>query len=108
MKRLTAKFIAEVEAPGRHYDADAGLFLLVHSAISKSYVQRLTIHGKRRDIGLGSVRWTTLTEARAAAQANRKIARQGDVPQGGRRRDRDAPCGLARQRQVRTPVAGQP
>ena len=85
MKRLTAKFVAEVEAPGRHYDGDAGLFLFVHSAISKSYVQRVTIQGKRRDIGLGSVRWTTLTEARAAAQENRRIARHGGDPLALRR-----------------------
>ena len=83
MKQLSAKFVREVTDPGRYYDGDAGLFLLVQERagrIRKAYVQRLTVHGKRRDIGLGSTKWTTLTEARAAAQANRKAARQGGDP----------------------------
>ena len=46
----------------------------------KSYVQRVTIAGQRRDIGLGSTRWVTLTDARIAAQANRKVARNGGDP----------------------------
>ena len=85
MKQLNAKFVRETTKPGRYHDGDAGLFLLVKPSGSKSFVQRVTIHGKRRDIGLGSVRWTTLTEARAAAQANRKIARTGGDPMAGRR-----------------------
>ena len=83
MKQLTAKFVREVTEPGRYYDGDAGLFLLVargKRAPRKSYVQRVTIAGKRRDIGLGSMRWLTLTDARAAAQANRRIARSGGDP----------------------------
>lgn len=46
----------------------------------KSYVQRVTIAGQRRDLGLGSTRWVTLSEARAAARANRRIARNGGDP----------------------------
>ena len=85
MKKLSAKFVREVTAPGRYYDGDAGLFLLAKPSGRKSYLQRLTIHGKRHDIGLGSIRWTTLTEARAAAQANRKIARTGGDPLAAKR-----------------------
>ena len=83
MKKLTAKFVAAVTEPGKHYDGDAGLYLFVRGnagRLSKGYVQRLTIGGKRADIGLGSTKWTTLTEARATAQANRKIARKGGDP----------------------------
>ena len=83
MKQLTAKFVRDVTEPGRYYDGDAGLFLLVGKGKrgpTKSYVQRVTIAGTRRDIGLGSTRWLTLTDARAAAQANRKIARLGGDP----------------------------
>ena len=83
MRQLTAKFVAAVTAPGKHYDGDAGLYLYVRERagnVSKAYVQRLTIDGKRADIGLGSTKWTTLTEARATAQVNRKIARQGGDP----------------------------
>ena len=85
MKQLSARFVREVAQPGRYYDGDAGLFLLVKPTGSKSYVQRLTIRGDRRDIGLGSTRWTTLTEARALAQANRKVARQGGDPLAAKR-----------------------
>ena len=87
MKQLTAKLVREVTAPGRYYDGDAGLFLLVKPSGRKSFVQRLTIRGRRHDIGLGSTRWTTLTEARAAAQANRKLARMGGDPLAAKRTD---------------------
>ena len=83
MKQLTAKFVAAVTEPGKYHDADAGLFLFVRGRadrLSKGYVQRVTVYGRRVDIGLGSTKWTTLTEARATAQANRKIARKGGDP----------------------------
>ena len=85
MKQLTAKFVREVTVPGRYYDGDAGLFLLVKPSGRKSFVQRLTIHGKRHDIGLGSDRWVSLTEARATAQANRKLARMDGDPLAAKR-----------------------
>ena len=87
LKHLTAKFVRDVTEPGRYYDGDAGLFLLVghgKRGPTKSYVQRVSIAGTRRDIGLGSTRWLTITDARAAAQANRKIARQGGDPRAKR------------------------
>ena len=87
MKQLTARLVREVTEPGRYYDGDAGLFLLVargKRGPRKSYVQRVTITGKRRDIGLGSTRWLTLTDARATAQANRRIARSGGDPRAKR------------------------
>ena len=80
MRQLTQKFVNSVEAPGRYYDGDAGLFLFVKSPTRKSFVQRVTVHGNRRDIGIGSVKWTTLAEARAKAHENRKTARTGGNP----------------------------
>ena len=52
-----------------------------------SSVQRLTVHGKRVDIGLGSPRWgaTTLSEARARAMSNYRIARNGGDPRAAKR-----------------------
>ena len=87
MKQLSAKFVETVAEPGRFYDGDASLILLVKPSGRKSYVQRLTINGRRHDIGLGSTRWTTLTEARAVAQANRKVARTGGDPLAAKRAD---------------------
>ena len=88
MKRgLTAKFISEVTLAGKYHDArGTGLFLTVGpKGRSKSFVQRVVIHGKRRDIGLGSVRWLSLTEAREIALENWKAARRGGDPVGSRR-----------------------
>ena len=87
MKQLTAKFVAAVTEPGKYHDGDAGLYLFVRERagnVSKQWVQRVTIHGKRVDIGLGSTRWMPLTDARATAQANRRIARTGGDPRKGR------------------------
>ena len=86
MKQLSAKFVAAVTEPGKYHDGDAGLYLYVRERagnVSKQFVQRLTVHGKRVDIGLGSTKWMPLTDARATAQANRRIARTGGDPRRG-------------------------
>ena len=83
MKRLTAKLVESITRPGKYHDGDAGMYLYVQERkdrIRKSYVQRVTVHGKRVEIGLGSAKWTTPSAARAMAQANRKIARTGGDP----------------------------
>ena len=83
MKRLTAKLVDAINQPGKYHDGDAGLYLYVQERkgrLRKSYMQRVTVYGKRVEIGLGSTKWTTPSEARAAAQANRKIARTGGDP----------------------------
>ena len=86
MPRLTAKFVDTTTKPGRYHDGLAGLYLSVKERagrVRKSYMQRITIHGHRCEIGLGSVRWTTPSEARAKALANWKIARTGGDPREG-------------------------
>ena len=83
MKRLTAKLVDAINKPGKYHDGDAGLYLYVqerNGRLRKSYLQRVTVHGKRVEIGLGSTKWTSPSEARAVAQANRKIARTGGDP----------------------------
>ena len=87
MPRLTTKFVDATTTAGRYHDGQAGLYLSVKERagrVRKSYMQRITIHGHRCEIGLGSVRWTTPSEARAAALANWKIARTGGDPRQGR------------------------
>ena len=67
MKRLTAKIVESIARPGKYHDGDAGLYLYVQERrgrLRKSYVQRLTVNGRRVEIGLGSTRWTTPSEAR--------------------------------------------
>ena len=63
-----------IKQPG-FYRAGDTLYLRVGYTGSKSWIQRLTINGKRHDIGLGSFKLVTLTEARDMAFENRKAAR---------------------------------
>jgi hypothetical protein len=73
--------------PGRHADGK-GLYLLVSPSASKSWVLRVQVDGRRRDIGLGSVSDLTLAEARERAAALRKAARTGLDPVAERDKDR--------------------
>ena len=55
MTQLTATKVRSITKPGRHGDG-AGLYLNVTASGSKSWVQRIVIDGRRRDIGLGDTR----------------------------------------------------
>lgn len=65
--------------PGRHSDG-GGLYLLVTPAGTRSWMLRVQVAGKRRDIGLGSFRDVTLAEAREKAITARKLAKAGKDP----------------------------
>ena len=65
--------------PGRHSDGD-GLHLLVSSSGAKSWVLRVQVNGRRRDIGLGSTSILSIAEAREKAAALRKAAKLGRDP----------------------------
>lgn len=90
MRRLTAAFVRTIrptDRPKRYGDGN-GLYLLVKPGTrgGKSWVQRLTIHGVRRDLGLGSADLVSLKEARLTAFDNRRLARAGYDPRSlGRR-----------------------
>ena len=64
---------------GRHADGN-GLYLLVRPTGTRSWVQRIVIHGRRRDLGLGAYPLVTLREARRLAFDNRRAARRGEDP----------------------------
>ena len=83
-KRLTAGFVRSA-GPGRYCDGQ-GLYLYVQSSGARSWVQRLVIHGRRHDIGLGSAQLVPLAEAREKALSNRKFARLGGDPLAEKRR----------------------
>ena len=84
-RKLTAAFVRSVREPGLYWD-EHGLVLRVKPSGYKQWIQRLFIHGKRRESGLGPVRLVTLAEARDVALANRKAARAGGDPRRTRRR----------------------
>ena len=68
-----------------------GLYLTVQPTGSRSWIQRIVIHGKRRDLGLGGFPLVSLREARDRAFANRKLAREGGDPLNGRHSQVSAP-----------------
>ena len=81
---LTHHFVRTVARPGRYGDGH-GLYLDVQPSGSRSWVQRIAVHGRRREIGLGGFPLVSLDEARARALENRKIARDGGDPRAARR-----------------------
>lgn len=87
-KKLTAVTVRNAIKPGRYADGN-GLYLHVDPTGAKRWVQRLVIRGKRSDMGLGSVSLVTLAEARALAEANRRLARSGGDPLHERREARE-------------------
>ena len=88
-KALSAVFIRSAP-PGRHADGN-GLFLYVKPEGTRSWIQRLVIRGRRRELGLGAVALVSLAEARDVALANRKLARSGGDPLADKRRVQGVP-----------------
>ena len=75
-KKLTAAFVRTVQQPGIFCD-EHGLILRVKPSGYKQWIQRLFIHGKRRELGLGPVRLVTLSQARAGGDP--MASRHGSV-----------------------------
>ena len=88
-KALSASFLRSAP-PGRHADGN-GLYLFVQPTGTRSWIQRLVIRGRRREIGLGSLALVPLAEAREKALVNRKLAREGGDPLAERRRTEGIP-----------------
>ena len=61
--------VRNVKTPGRSPAGDT-LYLMVWPSARKSWVQRLTIEGKRKDLGLGPYPTVSLAQARERAQDN--------------------------------------
>ena len=96
---LSAARVRTVSAPGRYYDGE-GLFLLVEPSGAKRWKQRVTVRGKRHELGLGPWPVVSLAEAREAALENRRKARKGTNPKTARRRARATPTFEAAARKV--------
>ena len=84
MGAMTAAKAKALREPGK-YRAEQTLYLRVRPSGRKSWVQRLTVHGKRRDIGLGPFDLVTLAEARIKAWENRRAVFEGRDPLAERR-----------------------
>ncbi len=109
MAKLTAKSVLNAK-PGRHADG-GGLYLLVKPTGARSWLLRVQVDGRRRDIGLGSVETAalslrseigadlpleeksrlTLAEARELSARLRNAAKAGRDPAAERKKDRKPP-----------------
>lgn len=85
MHRLTAKAVSSLP-PGKH--ADGGGLWIYKRENGAQWVLRFTIHGRRREMGLGSVSLVSLKEAREAASECRKVVHAGMDPIKERARQR--------------------
>jgi len=71
---LSARTVATLTKPGRHSDG-GGLYLSVNRSGARSWVFMWKVGGKRREMGLGSLRDVSLAKARErAAEARQKLA----------------------------------
>ncbi|GAA5100827.1 tyrosine-type recombinase/integrase [Bartonella acomydis] len=78
MNRLNAKSVATLGA-GKYNDG-AGLLLHKRKDGGAQWIYRYTIHGRRREMGLGALRDVSLKQARELATGWRSVLREGRDP----------------------------
>jgi integrase len=83
MAKLTARK-AQTALCGKHEDGD-GLRLVVSLTGKKRWVLRVTVYGRRREMGLGRYPEVSLAEARTKAAAAQKLAHEGQDPIAARK-----------------------
>ena len=86
---LSAAFLRSA-SPGRHANGN-GLYLFVRPTGTRSWIQRMVIRGRRRELGLGAAGLVTLAEVHELALAIRKLARSGGDPLSEKRRAEGVP-----------------
>jgi integrase len=83
---LSLAIVNRIRAPGLHaVGGIAGLYLQVRETGARSWILRLTVGGKRRDMGLGSSAVVTLAQARQKALEARQQIQDGKDPLRERR-----------------------
>jgi integrase len=78
LNRLSALAVKNA-APGKYADG-GGLWLVKRTDGAGQWVLRVTVHGRRREMGLGSISDVTLKEAREAAERWRSVSLKGVDP----------------------------
>ncbi len=78
MNRLNARSVATLRA-GKYNDG-AGLLLHKRKDGGAQWIYRYTIHGRRREMGLGALRDVSLKQARELATGWRSVLREGRDP----------------------------
>ena len=90
-KELSALAVQRLTAPGMHaVGGVAGLYLCVSSSGSRSWIARVNVDGKRREMGLGSFPDVSLSIAREKARAARSDTTMGIDPVAQRKEARSA------------------
>ena len=87
MAKFSDARVRTITIPGLHGDG-GGLYLNVRASGSRSWIQRITIDGRRRDIGLGPYPAVSLLRARLLAAANRSAVAEGRDPLSEKRKSR--------------------
>ncbi|BCG00234.1 phage integrase [Paraburkholderia sp. PGU19] len=77
--RLTAQAVKSVATPGCYADG-GNLHLQVSPALTKSWLFKYTLHGRSREMGLGSLNAVPLSEARVKAGEARRLLAAGKDP----------------------------
>lgn len=77
--KLTALKVQRLAEAGMHADG-AGLYLQITGSGAKSWIFRFSLHGRAREMGLGSLSAVSLAEARTAAGACRRFRQDGIDP----------------------------
>lgn len=93
INRLNARRVATLAEPGYHADG-GGLYLQVTATGSKSWLFRYRFEGRRPEMGLGPLHVVGLADARAAADAARRMVLAGQDPLYGRRAAAAASAGI--------------
>lgn len=106
MGRLTVMGMKALNAPGRHADGD-GLYLVIKTSGSRSWVLLQQWNGKRREYGLGSAKIVTLAEARQRAAETRKQVEAGIDPVEAKRASRRILAALPTFRKATLSVYGE-
>ena len=90
--KLTYVFTKSIGEPGKYHDGGGlGLYLRVDPGGAKFWVQRITVNGKRRELGLGSPPVITLANVRETALENKRMVRAGIDPLKAKREARGIP-----------------
>ena len=83
---LTALKVKSLKKPGKHADRDS-LYLNITKGGNKSWIYRYQLDGRRREMGLGSIKNVSLIEARELAADARKLHKRGVDPKTQRDSD---------------------
>ena len=90
LNALSARSVRAFAEAGWYCDGH-GLYLIVQTTGSRSWIQRLTIRGRRRELGLGGFPGVSLKQARAQTLANLQVVRAGGDPLADKRQARGIP-----------------